>query len=313
MFTVSDFLHRHYLVPQLPIRRPGRQLHTNFERLLLRTQLSTHSLTVQPPLHTLFTCSTALLRYPGDANMNRVAKMRSSNALTAREHITNPAWSRQANQFPRGQPYSPSQTSSGTTTLLNDHLHRPQSQHDPKDAMVMNSWLSEWATAPHDPLPSYPDPLLLLTEPTAINMKAHARNAKKVFLCHFYEHMIPEGRAQQETRSRKAEERKAKKRSLQDACTETAAEAEKEDGRKRVRRAVRQADVIDLTEDDAFQKKAPQPAPFQFVPQPQTTRSALSNLQQIRYASARYHPLAQATPLKAHSSLRSLAPGTLQY
>lgn len=238
--------------------------------------------------------------------------MRSFTGLTAPEQFTNPAWPRQANQFPRGHSYVPSQTSSVPNFLFNDRPHQLQSLHDQKDAMVMNSWLSEWATAPYDPLPSYPDPLLLLTEPTAINMKTHTRNAKKVYLCHFYEHMIPEGRAQQETRSRKAEERKAKKRSLQDACTDTAAEAEKEDGRKRVRRAVRQADVIDLTEDDAPRKKALHPA-FQFAPQPQTTRSALSNLQQIRYAAARYHPLAQAAPHKAQSSLRSLAPGTFQY
>jgi hypothetical protein len=223
-------------------------------------------------------------RHPGEANMSRVSKeSRSSATLTARKPFTNAPLSRQASQFPRGQPLIPSQTPSRPAVFLTDQLHRSPLHY--QNAIVMNTWLGEWDTAPNDPLPSYPDRITLLTEPTLINANTHARNAKKVFLCHFYEHMVPEGRVQQETRQRKSEERKAKKRSLQDACNGVATDAEKEDGRKKVQRAVLHAHVIDLTEDNV---------PAKFAPQPAATRRALGTLQQIRYPN----PPSQAAPVK---------------
>jgi hypothetical protein len=121
--------------------------------------------------------------------------------------------------------------------------------HPPRDATVMEEWLSEWDTAPSDPLPSDIKPLDLLCEANWIDfdLYKHSQKANEVWLHHYCPDMVPEASARQVL-----EYDEEQRRCLEQ--TEYAVrETERAQSRLEVKRAARRknVDLIDMTEDDA--------------------------------------------------------------
>jgi hypothetical protein len=121
--------------------------------------------------------------------------------------------------------------------------------HPPRDATVMEEWLSEWDTAPSDPLPSDIKPLDLLCEANWIDfdLYKHSQKANEVWLHHYCPDMVPEASARQVL-----EYDEEQRRCLEQ--TEYAVrETERAQSRLEVKRAARRknVDLIDMNEDDA--------------------------------------------------------------
>jgi hypothetical protein len=116
-----------------------------------------------------------------------------------------------------------------------------------KDAVIANAWLQEWQTIPKGFEPSRP--LSLLNEPTSIDMGTYVRKTSRVYLNHWDRDHEPEGTSSQRLAIRK---KRLKKLSQVLVFEELKQEAK----RSKVKQAVQNAEVIDLTEDDGIRNEA---------------------------------------------------------
>jgi hypothetical protein len=117
-----------------------------------------------------------------------------------------------------------------------------------KDAIIANAWLQEWQTAPKDFEPSRP--LSLLNEPLSIDMATYPRKTSQVYLNHWDRDHEPNGTTSQ----RLAREDMRSKKLEQDQVFES---IKQEAERSKVKQAAKNAEVIDLTEDDRVENEAP--------------------------------------------------------
>lgn len=66
-----------------------------------------------------------------------------------------------------------------------------------RDELIAAEWLDEWESAGRDAMPSNLPFISMLAEPTDIDMRLHAREAKEVRLNHYDVNMEPQGRQSQ--------------------------------------------------------------------------------------------------------------------
>jgi hypothetical protein len=129
----------------------------------------------------------------------------------------------------------------------------PLSVGKTQHAVTMDEWLSEWRTAPDDPIPSNIRDLFLLQETAWINLGTHAQKAQNVLLRHYYADMVPEARAQQELK--RQQERKVRTyRYHGHGSVEVSWESERAKERQEVIKAAQRSYAIDLSGHDTVQK-----------------------------------------------------------
>lgn len=92
-------------------------------------------------------------------------------------------------------------TTASTTAIDPADGHDPDTRDtDIEDTNFMDDWHSEWAIAPHYPLPSNLIHLNLLNKPARINLRLHAQQARTASLYHYDVDFVPDGRKQLEER-----------------------------------------------------------------------------------------------------------------
>lgn len=129
-----------------------------------------------------------------------------------------------------------------------------------RDATTMSAWLDEWDDAPNDPLPSNVQPLWLLTEPAAFDLRSHRRLSRTVSLVHYHPTMVPEGRAAQD--QAKAEQQfEARWRNEQEEGFYKHAIKRWRD-RQEVVAASQHVEVINLTSDHVTERRPLAPLPY---------------------------------------------------
>jgi hypothetical protein len=140
------------------------------------------------------------------------------------------------------------QTSSPTAIGIFDHYQARLRTSEINDMATMNDWHSEWATAPHDPLPSAPNlkPLVLLNTPAKINLRLHAQRTERVSLVHYDVDLIPEGRRLQDLKW----ERERREMRLKQDAEELVHRMERAEKREGVLSAARNSEIIDLTGEE---------------------------------------------------------------
>jgi len=109
-----------------------------------------------------------------------------------------------------------------------------------EDAVTTKAWHDEWEVEPDDF--GTPEPLLVLNRCANIDLRNHARQTESTYLCHWDQGHEPRGVLAQ----RLAEANRSAEKEQAGVCIGN----EQDLQRMRVKRAVRNAEVIDLTGDD---------------------------------------------------------------
>jgi hypothetical protein len=140
------------------------------------------------------------------------------------------------------------QTSSTTAIGIFDHYQARVRTSEINDMATMNDWLGEWATAPHDPLPSAPNlkPLVLLNTPAKINLRLHAQRTERVSLVHYDVGLIPEGRRLQDLKW----EWERREMRLKEDAEKLVHQMERAEKREGVLCAAKNSEIIDLTGEE---------------------------------------------------------------
>ncbi|KAF1835929.1 hypothetical protein BDW02DRAFT_474279, partial [Decorospora gaudefroyi] len=110
-----------------------------------------------------------------------------------------------------------------------------------KEGSIANAWLQEWQKSPEAFGPCRP--LFWLNKPAFIDLACHSRKTNRIQLGHWDRHHEPIGRKIQRLQREKNIIRK-KRQALQLEVMN------QEERRKKVKQAVRRADVIDLTTEE---------------------------------------------------------------